>query len=193
MDSWRWISVITVPWRLRDRIVSARRRCSSIIWRWTAGCNEATMKNSQSRLSGSIQPPAASRILSRASRGLRGLDFDTPPARLLGLGNPHGEHAVFERGVDALGVRLLGQDHAILKAPHAAGAPAQDAGAFALDDLTRDDEFGVAHLDVDVLAADARHLGLDDPRVVGLLDVDGGDPRQVVSSSGARRPPRGRR
>jgi hypothetical protein len=52
--SCRWISVMTVALRCREMSLSARRRCTMSIWRATAGWSEARMKNSQSRLIGSI-------------------------------------------------------------------------------------------------------------------------------------------
>jgi hypothetical protein len=53
---------------------------------------------------------------------------------------------------------------------------AQDALALALLDLTRDHDLAVANLDVDVLALCSRDLGLDDPGIVGFLEVHAGGP-----------------
>src|SRR5262249_24782144 len=60
--SWRWMSVMTVALRLREMAASARRRWANSTWRVNAGCSDARMKNSQSRLSGSTSdcPPRVS-------------------------------------------------------------------------------------------------------------------------------------
>ena len=59
--SCRWISVITVAFRLRERTARLCRRRAASTWRCTAGCSEARMKKSQRRLSGSIGPPTRTR------------------------------------------------------------------------------------------------------------------------------------
>ena len=62
--------------------------------------------------------------------------------------------------------------------------PAEDSLALLLLDLAGDDQLGVAHLDVDVLAIDAGKLSFDDPGIVGLLDVGDRHPRAAVAASG---------
>src|SRR5262249_46316833 len=47
-----------------------------------------------------------------------------------------------------------------------------DAGPLALADRAADDQLGLAHLDPDVIAPGAGELGLEDPRVRGLLHID---------------------
>ena len=99
-----------------------------------------------------------------------------------GLGTRIRQDAVVELGVDVSALVWPGSVDAELELAHAARAAAQDALALALLDLAPHDELGVAHLDVDVLLVDARELGLDDPGVVGLLDVDRRDPRRAAGA-----------
>src|SRR5688500_10543023 len=107
-------------------------------------------------------------------------DLDVPRLCLLRLRDPDRQDAAVELRVDLLGVGLAGQVDAELELAHAPRAAPQDARALALLDLAPHHELGVVHLDVDVLLVDARQLGLDDPCVVGLLDVDRRDPRRAL-------------
>jgi hypothetical protein len=121
----------------------------------------------------------------RCLRPSLALDLDAPGARLLRLGDPDVEHPVLELRLHPLRVHLARKRHAVLEAPDPTGAAAQEPLADALLDLAVDGELVVAQLDVDVLAPDSRQLGLDDPGILGLLDVDQGRPYLPVADIGS--------
>src|SRR5436190_4647246 len=111
---------------------------------------------------------AAGRLAALASLGL---DLDLLALGALGLGNADREDALVQARVDLRGVDLVGEPDAVLEAPDPARAPAHCALALPLLDLAGDRELVADHLDVHVLALDARELRLQDVRVVLLLDV----------------------
>src|SRR3954468_22787193 len=99
---------------------------------------------------------------------------DLAAAGLLALGDAHGEHAVFERGLDVLGVYVAREDERAGEgAPAALGqmvAPLLPLGAL-LALLAADGEHVVLHVDLDVVALEAGHLHLHADLALGLHHV----------------------
>src|SRR5882724_968953 len=109
------------------------------------------------------------------------LDLDAAPFRTRRLGDAHGEHTVIELRLDAFRVDLAWKHDPELELANPPHTPAGYAFALALLGLAADRQLVAGHLDVHVLAFDPRHLGLDDVRVLELLDVDRRDPsRRLV-------------
>jgi hypothetical protein len=75
------------------------------------------------------------------------------------LGQANRQYAV-QRRFDLLGVDVTGQHHQVLELADAPCVTAQRPGALALLHLGADPQFVVAKLDGDVVAAEARQLGL---------------------------------
>src|ERR1700744_4404287 len=91
------------------------------------------------------------------------LDLDAPRPGLLGLRDPHGEDPVMQVGFNLVLVHCPGQGDAVLEVPGPPGSAPETPAPLPLHDVAGDDQLVVAQLDVDVVALDSGHLGLDDP------------------------------
>src|ERR1700761_3345717 len=94
------------------------------------------------------------------------LDFDLAGLRLGRLGQPDGENAVSQLGIDLLGVGVRGQGRAV---GELAMPVAERLARVLLGDLPGDAELVAAQLDVDVVALHPGQFGADDVGVLGLL------------------------
>src|SRR5690348_6422248 len=113
--------------------------------------------------------PAEARSARRPARDSR-LDLDLSWLGALRLRYANGQDTIAERGVDVPGVNVAGERHAVLEPP-APGPAAKRALALALADLAGDHELRVRGVEMDIVLLDTRKIGLDRPRVIGLLDV----------------------
>src|SRR4051812_21158688 len=120
--------------------------------------------------------PGAGAAVARLA-GVALADLDLAWLGLLGLGHADLEHAVVQARLGLDVAAEAGQRHRVLELADASGATAQDALALALHDRAADRQLAFVGLDVHVLGARTGQLGLQDPGVVGLLDVDVGHPR----------------
>ena len=84
-------------------------------------------------------------------------------------------------GLDLVLVHCPGQGDVVLEVPGPPGSAPETTPPLPFLDVAGDHQLVIAQLDVDVVAIDTRHLGLDDPGVVGLLDVGKRGPRAAVA------------
>src|SRR4051812_2767013 len=125
---------------------------------------------------GRLSAPGGGAAVARLA-GVALADLDLAWLGLLGLGHADLEHAVVQARLGLDVAAQAGQRHHVLELADAPGATAQDALALALRDRAANRQLAFVDLDVHVLGARTGQLGLQDPGVVGLLDVDVGDPR----------------
>src|SRR5262249_6950741 len=83
----------------------------------------------------------------------------------------HRQHATLEASCHAIGVNSGGKGGAIAERAGAPAAMTQHTGALSFPDLPAYRQLAIADIYLQVLAARARQVHFEDPRIVGLFDV----------------------
>src|SRR5579875_1448336 len=114
---------------------------------------------------------------------------DLNPARPgpLRLRDPHRQHPLVQRCLDLVRVKVTRQRHSVLEPAGAPRATPKHTLTLALPDLAADLQLRVGELNLDVLLPDPGQVGLDQPGILGLLDIHQRRPDGVggIASPGA--------